>query len=382
MTAAPVPASPPADPPYAARRGRLAASAAAAGIDALLVTNLLNVRYLTGFTGSNGALLLAAEGSTVAGGEPAVFCTDGRYLTQSAAQVPDLRREIDRPSDVALARQASGRLGFEAAAVTVAAHAALAAATGAELVPTQGLVEELRAVKDAGEIESLRRACAVADRALAELLAAGGVRAGRTEREIGLDLDQRMRLLGADGPSFETIVAAGAHSAVPHHRPTGAELAAGDLVKFDFGAEVDGYHSDMTRTFVLGRPADWQREIHDVVLQAQQAGRRAAVVGATGGAVDAAARDLVTAAGYGDAFLHGLGHGVGLEIHEAPGLARGLTGIIAADMCVTVEPGVYLAGRGGVRIEDSGVVRGPARPGQPEPGYEVLTTTPRELLQL
>jgi Xaa-Pro aminopeptidase len=246
-------------------------------------------------------------------------------------------------------------------------------------VPTNGLVERLRAIKDEGEIDALRTACAVADRALADLIAAGGIRRGRTERDVGLDLDDRMRRLGASDPAFETIVAAGENSAIPHHRPTARVLRAGDLLKLDFGAAVGGYHSDMTRTFVLGRPSDWQVEIFSLVAAAQLAGRRAAVVGATGGEVDAAARDLITAAGYGEAFAHGLGHGVGLQVHEAPSLGRGQAGIIEPDMCVTVEPGVYLPGRGGVRIEDSGVVRAEGTPGS---AYEVLTLTSRELVEL
>ncbi|MTD12942.1 M24 family metallopeptidase [Nakamurella sp. YIM 132087] len=356
-----------------ARRDRLRALLVAQDLDALLVTDLLNIRYLTGFTGSNAALLVAAD--------PAgdLFCTDGRYETQSAAEVPDLPLVLDRASDLALAGKAQGRTGFEAAHVSVLALERLeAAATGARLSGTADLVEGLRAVKDQGEIELLRQACAVADRAFAELIAAGGIGAGRTEREVGLDLDQRMRLLGAREPSFETIVAAGPNSAIPHHRPTGAVLATGDLVKFDFGAEVGGYHSDMTRTVVLGPPADWQREIYDLVAAAQQAGCDALVPGITGGEVDAVSRDVITAAGYGERFAHGLGHGIGLEIHEAPGLGRGAAAIIDADMCVTVEPGVYLPGRGGVRIEDSGVVRN----GAPGSRYEVLTLTSKELLEL
>ncbi len=358
------------------RRAALRGLMADQEIDALLVTDLINIRYLTGFTGSNAALLVAASGDDQAG-----FCTDGRYEVQSAAEVPDLTRRIDRQCDVALVGAATGRIGFEALAVSYAAHTALLAAApdAATLEPTTGLVERLRAVKDAGEIEALRTACAVADHALADLVAAGGIRTGRTERQVGLDLDERMRRLGASDPAFETIVAAGENSAIPHHRPTARVLRTGDLLKLDFGAAVAGYHSDMTRMFVLGRPSDWQVEIFTVVAAAQLAGRRAAVVGATGGAVDAAARDLITAAGFGPQFAHGLGHGVGLQVHEAPSLARGQAGIIQEDMCVTVEPGVYLPGRGGVRIEDSGVVRAGDAPGS---AYEVLTLTSRELVEL
>ncbi len=207
----------------AARRAALRSllTAADADADALLVTDLRNIRYLTGFTGSNAALLIHATGD-----DRSTFCTDGRYVTQAAAQVPDLPTVIDRASAAALVRAATGRLGFEASHLTVADHTRLAALDTAELVPTAGLVEELRAVKDADEIEALRRACEIADIAFAALLADGGIRAGRTEREVGLDLDERMRRGGAEDPAFETIIAAGAHSAIPHHRPTGSVLAA------------------------------------------------------------------------------------------------------------------------------------------------------------
>ncbi len=367
-----------------ARRTRLRALLESAGLDALLVTDLVNIRYLTGFTGSNAALLVVAddcEDHDEGASEPRTrFCTDGRYTTQSAAEVPDLPRLIGRPCDRALIALApGGAIGFEARSVSVADHAGLVhaagdAPAGLELTATLDLVEQLRAVKDAAEIDALRRACEVADRALAELVEAGGIRIGRTERQVSLDLDQRMRVLGASDPSFETIVAAGPNSAIPHHRPTAAVLARGDFVKLDFGATVDGYHSDMTRTLVLGSPADWQRDLYRLVHAAQTAGRAAALVGATGAAVDAAARDVITDAGRGQEFSHGLGHGVGLQVHEAPSLARESASTMAQDMCVTVEPGVYLPGRGGVRIEDCGVIR--------RDGYQVLTLTSRELCVL
>ncbi len=364
---------------HARRRARLRGAVARSGIDALLVTDLINIRYLTGFTGSNAALLIVASDSEDGGGDAAEctqFCTDGRYTTQSAQEVPDLPRVIERPCDVALLRRApEGLIGFEARAVSVADHMSMLTVANdgprdIELVPMLDLVEGLRAIKDAGEIDALQRACAVADRALEDLIEAGGLRPGRTERQVGLDLDQRMRELGASDPSFETIAAAGANSAIPHHRPTDAVLAAGDFVKLDFGAAVDGYHSDMTRTVVLTAPADWQREIYLLVERAQAAGRAACVPGATGDEIDAAARDVITDAGYGPQFSHGLGHGVGLQIHEAPSLARDSASIMVPDMCVTVEPGVYLPGRGGVRIEDSGVIRAD--------GYHVLTQTSKE----
>jgi Xaa-Pro aminopeptidase len=359
---------------FPARRSALRALFAGAGVDALLVTDLVNVRYLTGFTGSNAALLVHADGDRASR-----FCTDGRYRTQAAVEVPDLETVIDRASGPGLATQAPKlgieRLGFESDAVTVDAHDALAeAAAGVGLHRAPGLVQRLRAVKDADEVEALRRACAVGDAALADLLAAGGLRPGRTEREVALDLEDRMRAHGATGPAFETILAAGTHSAVPHHRPTAVELRPGDLVKVDFGALVDGYHSDMTRTVVLGAPADWQRELHALVAEAQSAGRAALTPGAEVTAVDAAARDVVERAGRGEDFVHGLGHGVGLQIHEAPYVGKTGTGALAAGMVVTVEPGVYLPGRGGVRIEDTLVVR--------DAGPELLTHTTRQLLEV
>ena len=362
----------------AARRDRLRATAAQQGLDAVLVTNLLNVRYLTGFTGSNGALLLRTDGADV-------FGTDGRYTTQAGTQVPDLQLLIDRGTVSALARAAvrsrAGRIGFESHEVTVDALAALervladeASGSAPELVSIRRAVEELRAVKDEGEIEALRRACAVADQALAELAADGALRPGRTELEVERELDARMLTLGAEAPSFETIVAAGANSAIPHHRPDSTELRPGDFLKLDFGATVDGYHSDMTRTVVLGHAADWQREIYELVAASQAAGRAALAVGADVVAVDKASRDVIAEAGHADHFSHGLGHGVGLEIHEAPGIGPLGAGTLAAGMAVTVEPGVYLPGHGGVRIEDTLIVTDDAP--------ELLTLTSKELLVL
>ena len=363
---------------HAHRRAALRALLRDRRLDALLVTNLCNIRYLTGFTGSNAALLVHAADEPGAE-DRTVFCTDGRYLTQSEQQVPDLPRVIERASGLALAARASkdaaehGRTGYESGHVVVDELDALtAAAEGVELVRASGLVERLRLVKDDSEVEALRMACAAADRALADLLQHGGLAVGRTEREIARDLDGRVLDHGAEGPAFDTIVAVGAHSAVPHHRPTDTPLRAGDLVKIDFGARVDGYHSDMTRTLVAGPPADWQRELYDLVASAQAAGRAALRVGAAVREVDAAARGVIERAGHGEEFLHGLGHGVGLEIHEGPALARTGEGTLSAGMAVTVEPGVYLPGRGGVRIEDTFVVR--------DRGPELLTLTTTELV--
>ena len=358
----------------AARRAALRALLPT-GVDGLLVTDLVNVRYLTGFTGSNAALLVHVDGDA-----QSRLCTDGRYRAQVAAEVPDLETVIERACALTLAGLAAelgiGALGFESDHVTVDAHAALAeeAAETAALVRSPGLVQQLRMVKDDAELAALRTACAIADAALAELIEHGGLAPGRTEAEVALDLEYRMRAHGAAGPSFASIVAAGPHSAVPHHSPTATPLRAGDFVKIDFGALVDGYHSDMTRTVVLGAAADWQRELYALVAAAQAAGRAALSPGVDVADVDAAARGVVVDAGRGEEFLHPLGHGVGLQIHEAPLLGATGSGRLAAGMAVTVEPGVYLEGRGGVRIEDTLVVTD----GAPE----VLTRFPKDLLEI
>lgn len=359
---------------HAVRRDRLRALVAnlPAGppVDSVLVTRLVNVRYLTGFTGSNAALLVTADA--------AVLATDGRYLTQAEQQAPDLERVIDRQCATALVERARkdgvGRLAFEAHDVTVELHETLrTTGAGVELVGSGPLVEALRSVKDDDEIALLRQACAIGDRALTELFAT--IAPGRTEREIGRELENRMRDHGASGIAFETIVATGPNSAVPHHRPTDRVVAAGDLLKIDFGALFEGYHADCTRTVVVGaEPADWQREIHGLVREAQRAGRHALAPGVDVRQVDAAAREVITAAGYGEQFSHGLGHGVGLEIHEAPRVSYDADDRLADRTPVTVEPGVYLPGRGGVRIEDTLVVR--------DGGPELLTTTPKDLMVL
>ncbi len=358
--------------PHATRRDELRHRVAAEGLDFLLVTDLVNIRYLTGFTGSNAALLVAAEGE-----DATVICTDFRYAEQVRAEAPDMRVAIDRPVDLPLLRDVPdrSRVGYENEHVTVAAYAAMRdAAAHAELTGVQQLVETLRVIKDPEEVRALQAACEIADAALDVMIATERFRPGHTERELALELDERMRRMGSQDVSFPTILAAGEHSSIPHHQPTDRPLAAGDLLKIDFGAVVGGYHSDMTRTMVLGPPADWQSELHALVTAAQQAGRDAATPGAALADVDAAAREVIVAAGHGEHFGHGLGHGVGLEVHEAPWFASSAAGIMKRDMTVTVEPGVYLPGRGGVRIEDCGVVT-PA-------GFVPLTLTPRDLVVL
>ena len=357
---------------HAARRGRAKQLVREAGADAALITAGQNVRYLTGLASSNAALLLFADG------DGALLATDSRYTGAALRDAPDLELVTERFIEAKLATEASRRgvrrLAFEAHEVTVERHAELAAkAEGIDTLPFGRQIEKLRMVKDAGEIEKLAVACRLTDAALAEVLPQ--IRPGMTERELATRLDHTMALLGAERPAFDTIVAAGPNGAIPHHAPTGRELARGDLVTMDFGALHDGYHADMTRTGAVGSVAGWQRDIYDLVARAQQAGIAMLADGVEAGSVDAAARDLIEAAGHSGHFQHGLGHGVGLEVHEAPMLGYGRTGRLAGQVPVTIEPGVYLPDRGGVRIEDVLVVTtgGPARS---------LTASARELLVL
>ncbi|NLG55050.1 MAG: M24 family metallopeptidase [Rhodococcus sp.] len=369
-------------PDFAGRRTAVRQALEQREVESVLVTNLINIRYLTGFTGSNAALLIYA-GDTDAD-ERTRICTDGRYVSQVATQVPDLQAIISRACAEELIERASTNevgaatsgvrtLGFESHVATVEQFRGWEklVSGGPELVSTPRIVEPLREVKDDFEVAQLRAACACADAALAALLAAGGLRPGRSEKQVRRDLENLMLEYGANGIAFETIVATGANSAVPHHRPTDAVLAHGDFVKLDFGAQIGGYHSDMTRTYVLGAAADWQRDVYDLVARAQAAGRAALAPGAQVVDVDGAARQVIADAGHGDLFLHGLGHGVGLEIHEAPGIGQRGSGTLSDGAAVTVEPGVYFSGRGGVRIEDTLVVR--------EDGPELLTLTDKEL---
>lgn len=351
------------------RRRRLAALVAERDAGALLVTRLVNVRYLTGLDSSRAALLVPAGG-------PAVLATDGRYAGMAAEVCPELPVIVDRQVAHVLVKKAAedghGRVGFEAHDMTVEQHTALVADAGTGLVPLGHLVEDLRRVKDEEEIALLREACAITGRAFEAVLPE--VRAGVTERAVAIALERAMVDFGAERPAFESIIASGPNGAVPHHHPGGRELERGDLVTMDFGALYGGYHADMTRTVAIGEPADWQRDLYDLVHRAQRAALDAAVPGAETKAVDAAARDVIAAAGHGDAFTHGLGHGVGLEIHEAPLMGYDKTGKLVDRVPITAEPGVYLTGRGGVRIEDTLVVRAG--------GPELLTTTTKDLLVL
>ncbi len=361
----------------ARRRQLLRETARSGDLDAVLLTRGVNVTYLSGLVSSNAGLFL--DGRSAADD---VLVTDGRYRDIAQAVAPDLALLLDRDVLAAFAalvrERGCRRVGVEDHEMTMAQHgrlvAALAGAGGVEVLGLGLAVDELRIVKDDDELAALGTACAVTDRALAETLAA--VAPGMTEREVARRLESRFLELGADGVAFPSIVAAGEHSAIPHHVPTDRVLRQGDLLTIDCGARWQGYCADTTRTGVLGPPASWQSELHALVRRAQDAGLAAAFEGVLCRDVDAAARAVVVEAGRGEEFLHGLGHGVGLEVHEAPMLVPSGTGRLRPRTPVTVEPGVYLAGRGGVRIEDTVLIR--ARGRRPEH----LTKTTRDLLVL
>src|SRR5215469_10137437 len=353
---------------HADRRGRVQQMVAGLDADAVLVTAPQNVRYLTGLASSNAALLLPAEGA-------GLLATDSRYALAARRDAPDLELITERFIEGKLAAEAARRgvrtLAFEAQEMTVERHAEVAArAEGVTTVPFGRKIEELRMVKDAEELELIATACRLSSQALADVLPQ--IRPGLSERTLASLLDYRMIELGADAAAFDTIVASGPNGAIPHHAPTDRPLRRGDLVTMDFGALYRGYHADMTRTVAVGEPAGWQRDVYELVAEAQRTGIEAVEPGAEVGAVDAAAREVIEAAGHAEHFQHGLGHGVGLEIHEAPMLGYGRTGKLADRVPVTVEPGVYLPGKGGVRIEDGLVVTA-------DGGARILTSTPREL---
>jgi Xaa-Pro aminopeptidase len=356
----------------AARVGRLRRTFADAGVDALLVTRLANVRYLTGFTGSAGGVLV--------GPAELMLVTDGRYAEQSAEQLraAGVEARIEIVTEAAarrdLLRDATSsypRLGLEAHGVTWAEERAFRSSLPAvELVATENLVEGLRSVKEDGEVARIRTACEIADAALSEVLPRLHDRP--TERAFALSLEYAMRERGATGTSFETIVASGPNGAKPHARPSDRAIERGELVVVDFGCVVDGYCSDMTRTVSVGDPGPDARRVFEVVIASQQAGRDAVRAGVACRDVDRASRAVIEDAGWGPRFAHGTGHGVGLEIHEDPRVSATADATLTVGHVVTVEPGVYLPGVGGVRIEDTVVVHAT--------GAEALTEFPKHLV--
>jgi Xaa-Pro aminopeptidase len=356
----------------AGRVARLRARFDDAGCAALLVTHLTNIRYLTGFTGSAALLLVQPDTLT--------FVTDGRYEEQAAGQLSaagveadiEIGRTLARQQELLTARAPDGRLGLEAEHVSWASqrHYAEEWFPGVDLVPTSRVVEALRLVKDDGEVARIEAACGIADAALAAV--APMLEDGPTEQAFALTLDTEMRRRGADDISFDTIVAAGPNGSRPHHAPSARAVQRGDLVVIDFGALVDGYHSDMTRTIAVGGPGaldETQTRMVEVVGASQAAGVAAVRAGVPTKDVDAACRSVIAEAGWGDAFVHGTGHGVGLDIHEEPRVSTAADAMLACGHVVTVEPGVYLPGHGGVRIEDTVVVT--------ESGCRTLTRAPK-----
>jgi Xaa-Pro dipeptidase len=331
------------------RRARLRARLSELELDAVFVARPPNVRYLTGFTGSNGQLLLTSES--------AIFFTDGRYEEQSRHEVSGADRAVyldgfpplrDRAAALGLSR-----IGFEREGVTFGFWQRLSERMdGVELVPLGPEVERLRRVKEPDELERIVAAQEAADSAFETVVLGGGLREGVSERELAAELDRATVAAGADDTAFDTIAAFGELAAEPHHRPGARGLRRADIVKVDFGALVGGYHSDMTRTVAFGEPDGRLRDIHDLVAAAQRAGIDAVRPGAGVADVDRAARRVIEEGGHGAEFPHGLGHGVGLEIHEEPSLRWDGKDDVPEGAVVTIEPGVYIPGLGGVRIED------------------------------
>ncbi len=351
----------------AARLGRLRELLAAEGLDRLLVTDRTNVRYLSRFTGTNGLL--------VVGPAEATLLTDFRYVSQAGGQVSAFEvLDAGREPRKALSGLLSGRVGFDDAQMTVKSHARLREdlPEGVMLVPAAGLVEQLRRVKDDGELAHIATAAGIADR-IYERIAADGL-VGHTEQQVAWRIQVLAREFGAEDLSFPPIVASGAHGALPHAEPRDVKIRRGQLVVVDLGCVTGGYCSDATRTLVTGSPSDHQREIYGIVLAAQVSALDAVRAGTEAAAIDAVARDRISAAGYGECFGHSLGHGVGLEVHEGPTLAAKSEDVLETGNVVTVEPGIYLDGDLGVRIEDLVVVA--------ESGPQVLSGFGKELTEV
>jgi Xaa-Pro aminopeptidase len=330
------------------RGDRLEALLGERELDRFLVTELTNVRYLTGFTGTNGVC--------ICGPGVRLFLTDFRYTERAAAEVEGWETLTIADDWLGgIATRLEGKVGFEDDQMAVRTLERLKAklADGVEAVPAGGLVEQLRRVKDEGELAAIAEASKLADEVWTWSVERG--LAGRTEREVARAAEARIRELGGD-PSFPAIVAAGPNGALPHAEPGEREIGRGELVVFDMGAQLDGYCSDGTRTYATGEPGEAARAVYDTVLRAQLASLEAVRAGVKGDDVDKVAREIIAAAGHGDRFGHGLGHGVGLEVHEGPRLSARSDDVLAPGEVVTVEPGIYLPGELGVRIEDLVVV--------------------------
>ncbi|MBY6275688.1 M24 family metallopeptidase [Symbiobacterium thermophilum] len=354
-----------------ARLARLRARLEERGLDAVLIAKPHNRAYLSGFTGSAGLLLITAD--------RAALVTDFRYVEQAAAQAPEFEViKAESANQAVLTRLVEEwgvkRIGFEGDFLTVDEHQTYQQfLAGCQWTSVSGLVEELRMIKDETEIALMRRAAEIADEAFAQILPL--IKPGVIERDLATELEYRMKKLGAEGVAFETIVASGARSSLPHGVASDKAIEVGDLITFDFGAVYQGYCSDMTRTVMLGEPTDKQREIYGIVLEAQKRGVAACRPGITGRELDDVCRSYIAEKGYREYFGHGTGHGVGRYIHEGPRVSqRGGDVVLRPGMVVTVEPGIYLPGWGGVRIEDMLLVT--------ESGAESFTHSPKELLIL
>lgn len=354
---------------FATRRDKIRRFFKKEGLDGLMITNPSNVSYLTGFTGEDAFLLIRSRGECL--------LTDRRFTTQLEGECPGLDLAVRGPGGTmtnlvaaVLGKAKCRRLGIEADSMSVAVRDQISRdVPEVALAPTSGLVEKLREIKDSDEISRIREAVRYAEKgywALRSLL-----RQDKTENELAADLEYQMRQFGAEGPGFPTIVAVGARAALPHARPGGIRVSESDFVLVDWGATARGYRSDLTRLLVTGRISPKLERVYGVVLRAQQAAIKAIRPGALAKDVDYAARHIIAEAGFGSQFGHGLGHGFGLDIHESPRMSAMSQGVLRPGMVITVEPGIYLPGWGGVRIEDDILVT--------RDGHEVLTSVPRTL---
>ena len=357
-------------PLYGERLGRLRALLSAKKLDAVLVTDLKNIRYLTGFTGSNAYAVVSSD--------RAFFLTDPRYEAQSAKEVKGFRVKIFKKALDALAKTVvsakAGVLGFESSSMSFDNYSKLAKAlrSKARLKPAPGLFSTLRRVKDRSEVEKIREAASLLDRGFARAMKV--VKPGARERDAAFSIESFWRKRGAEGLAFDTIIATGARGALPHGKASEKLIKKGELIVVDMGVLLNGYNSDETRTFVTGAPTRKQKEVYNIVKDAQAAAIDSIRPGVSASAVDRAARGVIEKAGYGKFFGHGTGHGVGLDIHEAPGLGPTSNEVLEEGMVITVEPGIYLPGWGGVRIEDMALVT--------KGGSQILTGTTRELVIL
>lgn len=342
----------------------------AEGLDAILVTSGFNRRYLSGFTGSSAYLLITSE--------KAYLLTDFRYIQQAEEQAPDfeiIRHQGSLSEEVGkqLQKMQVHTIGFEKQHVTYALYEELQRrATEVKWVPVEGLMEKLRLIKSMEELSTIQKACQIADDAFQHIL--GYIKPGVAEKEVAIELEFKMRKLGAQGPSFDTIIASGERGALPHGVASDKIIRSGELVTLDFGAYYEGYVSDITRTVAVGEPTEKMKEVYEIVRMAQENGVAKVKSGMSGKEADALTRDLIRDAGYGEYFGHSTGHGIGLEVHEGPGLSSKSDVVLKPGMIVTVEPGIYLPNVGGVRIEDDVVLT--------DNGCEILTKSPKNLIIL